>query len=161
MATRQAIESDRLQILWRMLKDVTSQTYSCSLTQTRAYTRTLMPTRTITALWTEDGIFNRVDKRFAHVVDQERGPRSPSVEVLHSPANAKTGNGNGHSDYTDSVGCKGVGCSLQAPCVRYPHLQMLDRVKKQRHGEILAALATRAPVPCRSSTLQPDHAQLL
>lgn len=55
-------------------------------------------------------IFNRVDKRFTHAVDQERGPRPPSVEMLHSPTNAKTGNRNGHFDYTDSVGCRSVAC---------------------------------------------------
>lgn len=49
-----------------------------------------------------------MDEHSTHLVDRAEA-QALSVEILHSRTNAKTGNGNDRSDYTNSVGCKGVG----------------------------------------------------
>ena len=84
-----------------------------------------------------------MDEHSTHLVDRAEA-QALSVEILHLQTNAETSNGNDRFDYTYSVGCKGVGCRHH---VSGTHTSKgWIAAKKQRHGEILEALGTCAPV---------------
>ena len=55
------------------------------------------------------------------------GSQGPSVEMLHSPTNAKPSNGNNRSDYTNSVGCKGVGCRNHVSGIHTPKVSIVAK----------------------------------
>jgi hypothetical protein len=48
------------------------------------------------------------------------GSQAPSVEMIHSPTDAKIGSRQRSSDYTSSVACKGVVCRHHVSGIHTP-----------------------------------------